>query len=451
LPTRKPIMPKKKTKKKRQHTSELKTQKSLKTKKSKSQTNVKPEASKSEMARRADKAPESPPAVTPLARTRATFRFTPEAIPLDCMLVSSHPQVVRDAIQKWAQRIDADPDGFLRAEVVAQFEMVAERAADYLELPEGAHPSAWIRQTESTTVGLAELYNSLRVRPGEEFLTSVHDFFSTREILEFLARRTGVSARKIELFEETATATQDEIVASLEREIKPYTRVLALTWVLSSTGLKLPVKAISQLVARINETRSAGDRLIFCLDGVHGFGVEDFAFEDLGCDFFIAGCHKWLMGPRGTAIICGRPESWRYVGGTVPSLNPLRFPGGVLPYEYHFALADAFTLHMDLGKDVVEKHTVGLARRLKDGLASVPGVTVVTPRKRSLSSGIVCCGLADQKPGDVVDRLRHEHNIRASVSSKDSNRQKHIRFSPSILNTESDIDRTLEAMETFST
>ncbi|MEM8998113.1 MAG: aminotransferase class V-fold PLP-dependent enzyme [Acidobacteriota bacterium] len=389
--------------------------------------------------------------LTPLARTRATFRVTPEAIPLDCMLVSSHPQGVRDSIQKWAQKIDADPYGFLGEEVVALFETVAERAGDYLELPEGAKPSGWIRQTESTTVGLAELYNSLRVRPGEEFLTSVHDFFSTREILEFLARRTGVSARKVELFEDTATATESEIIASLEREIKPYTRVLALTWVLSSTGLKLPVRAVGQLVKSINEKRSEGDRLIFCLDGVHGFGVEDFAFEDLGCDFFISGCHKWLFGPRGTGIICGRPDAWRYVGGTVPSLNPLRFPGGVLPYEYHFALADAFNLHMDLGKDVVEKHTVGLARRLKDGLASLPGVTVVTPRQRTLSSGIVCCDLADHEPGDVVDRLREEHDIRASVSSWDAKWQKHIRFSPSILNTAADIDRVLEVMETFTT
>ena len=77
--------------------------------------------------------------------------------------------------------------------------------------------------------------------------------------------------------------------------ITPATRVLALTWVHSSTGLKLPLRAITDAVRRINAGRDEAGRVLVCVDGVHGFGIEDVVLSDLGCDFFMAGCHKWLF------------------------------------------------------------------------------------------------------------------------------------------------------------
>ena len=67
--------------------------------------------------------------------------------------------------------------------------------------------------------------------------------------------------------------------------------------------------------------RADADRLLFCLDGVHGFGVEDANFEDFGCDYFIAGTHKWLFGPSGTGIICSRTPQLDEVSPTIPPFN----------------------------------------------------------------------------------------------------------------------------------
>ena len=42
-----------------------------------------------------------------------------------------------------------------------------------------------------------------------------------------------------------------------------------------------------------------------CVDAVHALGVEA-AGRGLGCDFLVAGTHKWLAGPRGTGIVWAR-------------------------------------------------------------------------------------------------------------------------------------------------
>lgn len=71
-------------------------------------------------------------------------------------------------------------------------------------------------------------------------------------------------------------------------------------------GLKLPIREIADALAELNRDRHEGDRALLCVDGVHGLGVEDLSMQDLGCDFFVAGCHKWLFGPRGTGLVWGK-------------------------------------------------------------------------------------------------------------------------------------------------
>ncbi|MES1206473.1 MAG: aminotransferase class V-fold PLP-dependent enzyme [Pseudomonadota bacterium] len=58
-----------------------------------------------------------------------------------------------------------------------------------------------------------------------------------------------------------------------------------------------------------------------CVDGVHAFGVEQESVGELGCDFLVAGCHKWLFGPRGTGMVWGRADAWNGLAGIVPSVE----------------------------------------------------------------------------------------------------------------------------------
>jgi selenocysteine lyase/cysteine desulfurase len=248
----------------------------------------------------------------------------------------------------------------------------------------------------------------------------------------------------------------------VQRAIRPGTRALALTWVHSSTGVKVPLAAIAERVARINRTRDERDRVLVCVDGVHGFGVEDATVADLGADFFAAGCHKWLFGPRGTGILWGRQACWPAVLPTVPSFvdgelwrswienrdpagpsSAARLsPGGFKPFEHQWAMRDAFAFHMRLGKARVARRTHDLARQLKEGLAAMPHVRVITPMEDELSAGIVCFDVKGLRPQEVVSRLR-DRRVVATVTPYAT---PYARLAPSIVNSEGDIDVALEAV-----
>jgi selenocysteine lyase/cysteine desulfurase len=209
-----------------------------------------------------------------------------------------------------------------------------------------------------------------------------------------------------------------EILGNLTAAIRDATRIVAVTWVHSGTGLKLPLAEISQAVGEINVRRDEASSVLLCVDGVHEFGVEDVTRSDLGCDFFIAGCHKWLFGPRGTGIIWGKRQPWNAVRPTIPSFTdevvwrawlkgnkpegPVTAsrmqPGGFKPFEHQWAVTQAFEFHERIGKAKIAGRTHELARRLKDGLAEMRHVRLCTPRAENLSAGIVCFDVNRMSP-----------------------------------------------------
>src|SRR5207244_3706830 len=241
--------------------------------------------------------------------------------------------------------------------------------------------------TDSTTMGLGLLFAGIHVRAGQELVTSTHDFYATHEALRVRAERSGARLDKVELYSHADQTSVDEIVSNVELALSPRTRVLALTWVHSSTGVKLPVHEIARVVHDRNANREARDRILFCLDGVHGFGVEAASPEELGVDFLVSGCHKWLFGPRGTGLVWGQPEAWAEVAPPIPTFDgqaygawlynrptalppgPLMTPGGFHSMEHRWALSEAFEWRTRLGAARVEQRTHALARRLKEGLA----------------------------------------------------------------------------------
>jgi isopenicillin-N epimerase len=187
------------------------------------------------------------------------------------------------------------------------------------------------------------------------------------------------------------------------------------------------------------------------VDGVHGIGVENVTMPGLGCDFFVAGSHKWLFGPRGTGFVWGDPTAWPYAGPTIPSFGgggygAANTPGGFHSFEHRWALGEAFRFHLGLGKANVEAHIHMLARRLKKGLAQMEHVTLKTPLADSLSAGIVCFMVDGMSASGVVTALRQRRIIATTTPYSPS----YARLAPGLVNTPSEVDKVLEAIQSLA-
>src|SRR5262245_42273370 len=385
---------------------------------------------------------------------REQFQLSRDFVHLAGFFLASHPTPVRAAIERHRRGLEIDPIGYWFEQEAKQEAAVLRAAADYLVVD----PTE-IALTDSTTMGLGLLYGGLMLRHNQEVLTTVHDHYSTETSLRLAAERTGATIRRIPLYDSLKNVSRLELLDNLIKNIRPSTRIVAVTWVHSSTGLKLPIQEMAQAIRKLNESRKEEDRAIFCVDGVHALGVEDFRLSDVGCDFLVAGTHKWMFGPRGTGLVWGHQQAWSVANAIIPTFNTRAYdawmglgeptdlpksvymtPGGFHSFEHRWALDEAFTFHRTIGKARVTQRVYDLNQQMKQGLAKMPHVTLHTPVSQDLSAGIICFEVAGMTPRQVVDRLRH----RKIIGSVTPYATQYARLAPSLLTLTTDIERALE-------
>jgi selenocysteine lyase/cysteine desulfurase len=388
---------------------------------------------------------------------RRQFLLTPEYAHFSAFMLAAHPAPVRAAVARVERILDERPQEFGLGMHDLRFGALAREA---LTAYTGG-TAEQVALTDSATMGLGLLYGGFELQEGDEILTTEHEFYSTRESIRLRARRDKVTVRTVRLYDNPATVSADELVGKLVDAIGPRTKVLALTWVHSSTGVKLPLREICAAVEEVNMPRSDNDRVLVCVDGVHGFAVEDAIVADLGCDFFVTSTHKWLFGPRGTGFVWARPDVWRRIRPIVPSfsksalvrsmagLNPagppgeLNSPGGYHSYSARWAVPAAVRFHSDIGLSRIAEYTKTQAIQLKAGLAELPHVRVVTPADPALSSGIVCCSIDGLGPDEAADRLLREHGVSAGATPY---RESLLRIGPSMVTTPEEVEHAVRAV-----
>ena len=383
---------------------------------------------------------------------RNMFPLTRKYIQLSTFLLASHPKPVSEAIEKHRRAFDENPSDYWHHHFQTIDAQISQSAADYM-----GGKAENIALTDSTTMGLGLIYSGLKLQAGDEVLQTVHDHYSTDMSLAHRANRTGAKVRRIALYENPAEVSVADVQKRLRAAINPETRVVASTWVHSSTGVKLPIRAMAQTITKLNKQRKANQQILFCVDGVHGFGVENQDVSQLGCDFFVAGTHKWIFGPRGTGVVWGNDRAWAqsepvipsfsasyevWLGGMTQNQVPLgehMSPGGFHSFEHRWALPEAFNLHLQLGKANVQQRIHQLNEQTKRGLANMSHVTLYTPTSSELSSGLTCFDVKGMKAEAVVEKMHQKGIIMSSTPYRDS----YARFAPSLLNNEQEIELAL--------
>jgi len=211
------------------------------------------------------------------------------------------------------------------------------------------------------------------------------------------------------------------------------------------------VGAIGELVRQHNRNRDEAERIVYVVDGVHGFGVDNARFADFNCDYFIAGTHKWMFGPRGTGIICSASEQMQHLTPTFATFSrnedfgTIMTPGGYHAFEHRWALGEAFKLHLELGKADVQARIHQLNDYLKARLAEHRAVELVTPVSREFSAAFTFFRIKDRDP-DAVAAYLNANKVMVDAVDRDAGPV--IRFAPSLLNDEQQVDRAMALLRT---
>ena len=289
------------------------------------------------------------------------------------------PRPVFEAYQAWQLELEREPVEFLGRKLTENMRLPREILAAEL----GTTAENIVGVTNSTT-GLNIVAQSLELKPGDQILTTDHEYSALEKTWAYVARKTGaeIVVVNIPMPLETEAQFTDAVIAGMTAR----TRVLFLSHITSATALVFPIKRA------IAEARHRG--IISVIDGAHAPGQIPLALDTLGADFYAGNCHKWMMAPKGSAFLHARPEVQGQINpliishgwtaqskepgakgafGNSPFVDEIEMQGTRDPAPW-LAVPAALKFRAENDWWAITEHCSALARETADRVAAITGL-----------------------------------------------------------------------------
>lgn len=306
-----------------------------------------------------------------------------------------------------------------------------------------------IALTRNASEGLQICQFGFDLEPGDEVLTTTHDYPRMIAAFKQRERRNGVALRQFSL--PIPCEDPAHIVSLFERNITARTRLILASHVVNITGQILPIREIVAMA----RTKNGGIPVI--VDGAHALGQFDFRISDLDCDYYAVSLHKWLTAPVGTGLLYVRRDRikslWPLMAADETLDDDIRkFEQiGTHPAAMTLAIADALMFHQGIGGARKEARLRYLrdywARRLLSGRFSdrIRMHTSLKPPPPLLSCCIATVGFEGIDNKRLAEWLWETKKILTVHIKHDE--FEGLRITPNVYTTPRELDRFCDAVE----
>lgn len=320
------------------------------------------------------------------------------------------------------------------------------------DVPEMMHESEVVRERFARLIGAAQeeiglLYatsdgenivaRALDMQPGDNVVIDDLHYHSTYVLYQRLKEELGIEVRIVRHVDGAAPAEM------FEPHVDTRTRLISVSWVSHFNGYRQDLRALANLV------HEQGGYLY--ADAIQGIGMLELDVKAAAVDFLTSGSYKWLLAGYGVAPFYVRKElldlvtpdrsggfqAVEFLGGHQYRLHTdgRKYQYATMSFGAVYHLNAALEYILGTGVADIERHTVGLAHRLRQGLAA-QGFEIDTPAGNESS-------IVTFQHGKDAKAVRHElreNGVKINISDN----QPHLRVGIALFNNAAEIDRFLE-------
>ena len=331
---------------------------------------------------------------------------------LDSANTSQKPQVVIDTMVDHLERHNANVARAMHqlgAEASEAFEDARDKVAAFISAPSRDEVIFTKNASEALNLvanTLAWATGDLAVGAGDEVVITEMEHHSNIVPWQLLTERKGATLRWFGL---TDDGRLD--LSNIDDLITERTKVVALTWVSNMLGTVNPVAEIAR---RAHEVGA-----IVVVDASQAAPQLPVDVVASGADLLAFTGHK-VVGPTGIGVLWGRravlDQLPPFLGGgemieTVAMQRstyagiPHKFEAGTPPIVEAVGLGAAVEYLTHIGMENIHRHEQALTGYALEGLATVPGLSVLGPLDASLRGGAISFELDGVHPHDVAQVL----------------------------------------------
>lgn len=365
---------------------------------------------------------------------RAQFPLRDGLVMLNAANLCPAPLPVSDAVTVLTRDVDSDASFQNRA----KFSGLARRSVEALAAYVGAAADEVVI-TRNTSEGNNIVLNGLTFGPGDEVVIWDENHPTNNVAWDVRADRYGFAVRRVTT--PRTPAGPDDLTRPFLEALTPRTRVLAVSHVSNVSGQALDAGTLCA------EARRRG--VLTLLDGAQVFGAFPLDLHALGCDFYTASSHKWLMGPKEAGILYVRKE---LAADLWPSIVGVGWEGARDSGARRFstlgqrddatvaAMATAVAFHERIGTERVGQRVRELVTELRRVLEErVTGIDFVTPADPAMNAGVVIFEVEGLDTRAAYNALYEDHGIAGAATGG-------IRMCPHIYNSLAQMEQAAVAV-----
>ena len=373
--------------------------------------------------------------MTTLETLREAFLLDPDVVFLNHGSFGACPKPVFESYQRWQRELERQPVEFLGRRHDALLDEARAAIGRYLN----AVPDC-LAFVPNATVGINAVARSLALSPGDEILTTDHEYGAIDYTWNYVCGQTGAVYVRQPI--PLPVTTHAAFVEAFWRGMTPRTRVICLSHITSPTALTFPVAPI------LARAREAG--IITIVDGAHAPGQIPIDLTALDPDFYSGNFHKWLCAPKGSAFLyAARPfhsqiappvVSWGW-SADASFVSKMQYQG-TRDIAAYLTVPDAITFQAAHDWPAVRARCHELTREARRRISALTGLPPIQPDSADWFAQMVALPLPPCDTDSLKRRLVDEFQVEVPIVVW--NERPFIRVSFQGYNSAADLD-ALEA------
>ncbi len=351
------------------------------------------------------------------------------------------PKPIFDEYQRLQLELELDPVDFIQNKSNRYLKAAKESLASFI----GCKPNDFYF-TQNPTMAINTVVRSLNLHPGDEILTSDHEYGAMDKTWNFICKKTG--AKYVKQAIHLPITSKEQILQYFWKGYSKRTKVIFLNHISSATALIFPVKEIC--------TRAKELGLVTIIDGAHVPGHIELNIEELDPDFYTGTLHKWMLAPKGSSFLYVKKQFQKEIDPLVVSWGyQSEMPSESQFLDYHeyqgtrdiaafLSTPKVISFLNDHNWEQQNKNSKELVlsnyKRFCDLMCTDPICPITSEFLGQMASIPIVC----EQPLELKKQLLEVYNIQIPIMVLKSNT--YIRYSINAYNTQNDLDLLYNAL-----
>lgn len=287
---------------------------------------------------------------------------------------------------------------------------------------------------------------SFNLKAGDEILATNLEYGACDKTWNYYCNKVGAKYIRQEI--PFPLTTTEEFVEAFFKGLTSKTKLVFISHITSTTGLRLPAEAICKKAKELG--------LMTFVDGAHAPAQIDLNLSTLQADIYTGACHKWMMTPKGSSFLYVKKElqhlfdplivSWGYE----PNLStPATFfdyhqMQGTRDYSAFLTIPIAIDFMEKNDWKNVSKDCRDMVRENVTRFATLLNTEALTTNPNEFLVQLCSTKIKTNEPLKLKQLLYDTYKIEVPVMQLDD--KVFLRYSIQIFNTQKDLDILYDAL-----